>query len=471
LAKKQVERHLAAILAADVAGYSRLMGTNEEGTLSQLKEHRRELGDPKIKEHRGHIIKTTGDGMLVEFASAVDAVRCAVEIQRGMVERNADAPPEDRIEFRIGINVGDIIADEGDIFGNGVNVAARLEAIADRGGICISRQVLDQIEDKLGLSFRELGRQNLKNISKPIEVYAVEFNERGERASSILANASLEQEIRYCSTTDGVRLAYAKVGAGPPLVRPAHWLGHLEYDWELPFYRHLLLGLAREFTLIRYDARGNGLSDWDVGELSLDAWVSDLETVVDAAGLERFPLLALSQGCAVAIAFAVRHPQRVSHLVLYGGFAVGRFKRPNNTDADRERFAAMVTLMKFGWGGDDPTFRQIFTSQLMPTATREHADAFNELQRKSASPECAVRYYETVNNFDVRSLLPRVATPTLVIHVRDDAMVPVQLGREIAAGIPGARFVALPGQNHILLDGDPGVPKFFEEVQRFLKGG
>ena len=162
MAKQQPERHLAAILAADVAGYSRLMGANEEGTLARLKEHRRELGDPKIREHRGHIIKTTGDGILVEFASAVDAVRCAVEIQRGMVERNADVPPEDRIEFRIGINVGDIIADDGDIFGNGVNVAARLEAIADRGGICISRQVLDQIEDKLELSFRELGRQNLK---------------------------------------------------------------------------------------------------------------------------------------------------------------------------------------------------------------------------------------------------------------------------------------------------------------------
>ena len=139
---------------------------------------------------------------------------------------------------------------------------------------------------------------------------------------------------------------------------------------------------------------------------------------------------------AVAIAFALRHPNRVSHLVLFGGFAVGRFKRPNNTDADRERFAAMAALMKLGWGGDDPTFRQIFTSQLMPTATRQQADAFNELQRKSASPECAVRYYETVNNFDIRPLLPRVATPTLVIHVRDDVMVPVELGREIAAGIP-----------------------------------
>jgi hypothetical protein len=224
-----------------------------------------------------------------------------------MAERNIDTSPADRVEFRIGINVGDIIADDGDIFGNGVNVAARLEAIADRGGICISRQVLDQIEDKLELSFRELGRQNLKNISKPIEVYAVELNEGGDRASSILANANLEQEIRYCTTTDGVRLAYAKVGAGPPLVRPAHWLGHLEYDWELPSYRDLLLGLTREFMLIRYDARGNGLSDWDVGELSLDAWVSDLETVRRCSRTHQVPdscVVARVRGCHCVCAAA-----------------------------------------------------------------------------------------------------------------------------------------------------------------------
>lgn len=446
------------------------MGTDEEGTLAQLKAHRRALSDPKIKEHRGHIIKTTGDGMLVEFASAVDAVRCAVEIQRGMVERNVEVPRGNRIEFRIGINVGDIIKDGGDIFGNGVNVAARLETIADRGGICISQQVLDQIEDKLELAFRELGRQNLKNISKPIEVYAIDIDRRGGPASSILAAANLKQDVRYCRTSDGVRLAYAKVGTGPPLVRSAHWLGHLEYDWELPIFRHLLLGLAEQFTLIRYDARGNGLSDWDIGDISLDAWVSDLETVVDAVGLKRFPLLGFSQGCAVAIAFAVQHPERVSHLVLYGGFAVGRANRPNTSDADRERLAAMATLMKLGWGADDPTFRQIFTSQLMPTATKQEADAFNELQRKSASPECAARYFETVNNFDVRALLPRVAIPTLVMHAQDHIVHPIELGREIAAGIPGARFVALPGKSHILLEHDPGVPRFFEEIRSFPKG-
>jgi class 3 adenylate cyclase/pimeloyl-ACP methyl ester carboxylesterase len=471
MAEKRVERRLAAILAADVAGYSRLMSNDEEGTLAALKALRSSLFDPKVAEHRGRIVKTTGDGALVEFASAVDATRCAMEIQRAMAGGNAAIPEERRIELRIGINVGDIIIDDGDIYGDGVNVAARLESIADRGGICVSRQVMDQIEDKVELAVRELGRQNLKNIPKPIKVYAIKIDDRGAPPSSILATANLKQEIKYCRTTDDVRLAYAKVGKGPPLVRSAHWLGHLEYDWELPIFRHLLLGLAQEFTLIRYDARGNGLSDWDVGDISLDAWVTDLETVVDAAGLKQFPLLGFSQGCAVAIAFAVRHPERVSRLVLYGGFAVGRSKRPNFSDADRERLAAMTTLMKYGWGADNPSFRQMFTSLLMPDATKEHADAFNELQRKSASPECAVRYFETVNNFDVRALLPRVTIPTLVLHVRDDAMTPVKLGRDIAAEIPGARFVALPGNNHILLENDPGLPIFFEETRSFLKGG
>jgi len=468
MANNRPRRRLAAILAADVADYSRLMGADEEGTHADLMAHLGTLGNPKIKEHSGRIIKTTGDGFLAEFASAVEAVNCAVEIQRGMAERNVEVPRDKRIEFRMGINVGDIIQHEGDIFGDGVNVAARLESIAQRGGICISRQVLDQIEAKVHVGYREMGRQNLKNISKPIEVFAVAIDKDGSFASRGLADAKLKQEIKYCRTADGVRLAYARVGSGPPLVRSAHWLGHLEYDWEFPVFRHFLLGLAKDHTVIRYDARGNGLSDWDVAEVSLDAWVNDLETVVDAAGLKKFPLFGYSQGCAVSIAFAVRHPEQVSHLILYGGFAVGRMKRPGVTDSDRERYEAMKTLMKLGWGADQPTFRQIFTSILMPTATKEQTDAFNELQRLSTSPECAVRYYETVSNFDVRHMLPQVKAPTLVMHIRDDASNPIERGREIAAGIPHARFVAMPGRNHIFQEQDQCAPIILEEVQSFL---
>lgn len=462
-------RHLAAILAADVAGYSRLMGTDEAGTLIQLKEHRREVWDQALEQHRGRIANTAGDSILAEFPSVLDAVTCALAVQKATRQRNAAVTPDRRVEFRIGINLGEVIADGNDIFGDGVNVAARLEGIADRGGICISKQVLDQVEGKLDLRYRELGRQNLKNIAKPIEVYAINIDDAAAPGSRVLAAANLKQNIRYCKAHDGVRLAYATVGDGPPLLKSAHWLGHLEYDWEFPILRHFLLGLAKNRTLIRYDARGNGLSDWDVREMSLDAWVSDMETVADSAGLDRFPLVGFSQGCAVSIAYAARHPERVSHLVLYGGFAAGQNKRPDLTAEMRERFNALKTLVRQGWGAGNPAFRQLFTSSLMPAATKEQMEAFNELQRLSGSPEGAVRYLETVSELDVSGLLSQVKAPTLVMHVRDELTVSVARGRELAAGIPGARFVALPGKNHVLLEQDPGLPRFFEELEDFLR--
>lgn len=194
-----------------------------------------------------------------------------------------------------------------------------------------------------------------------------------------------------------------------------------------------------------------------------------MEAVTDAAALGRFPLVGFSQGCSVSIAYAVRHPERVSHLILYGGFAVGQNKRQNLTAEARQRLAAMKTLVRQGWGADNPAFRQLFTTSLMPTATKEQMDTFNELQRLSGSPEGALRYMETVYDLDVRDLLSQVRAPTLVLHVRDELMVAIDRGRELAAGIPGARFVALPGKNHVLLEQDPGLPRFFEELTDFLK--
>ena len=307
----------------------------------------------------------------------------------------------------------------------------------------------------------------MKNIVKPVEVFAVEGIGGPVTAAGRVDLARLKQEIKYCRTSDGVRLAYATAGSGPPLVKAGNWMNHLEYDWESPVWRHVLRGLAKDHTLVRYDARGNGLSDWDVGELSLDAWVSDLETVVDAAGVARFPLLGISQGCAVSVTYAVRHPERVSHLILYGGFAFG----PNKSEsADvREQFAAMNTLLRFGWGADNPAFRQMFTGLFMPGATQEQMDFFNELQRRTTSPECAFRYRQAVGDFDVRDLLPRVSAPTLVMHARDDAVAPFEAGRRLASGIPGARFVAFQGQNHLFLENEPAFQRFFEEIELFLK--
>ena len=400
MAEAHAERRLAAILATDIVGYSRLMGGDEEGTLAALKSLRKSLIDQKIAEHRGRIVKTTGDGALVEFASAVDAVRCAIDIQRAMIERNAEIPKDRRIELRIGINVGDIIIEGEDIYGDGVNIAAQLEGIAEAGGICISRQAFDQIEGKVQLAYRQMGPQNLKNMTKPIEVFSVEVDETEGTPGQLKSS----QEIKYCRTPDGVRLAYAISGKGPPLVKSANWMNHLEYDWESPVWRHVLRGLSSDHTLIRYDARGNGMSDWDVDELSLDAWVSDLETVVDAARVERFPLIGISQGCAVAVSYAVRHPERVSHLVLYGGFALGGKRR---APQEKEKRNAMATLMRLGWGADNPSFRQMFTGLFLPSATQEQAASFNELQRRTTSPECAARYFDIVGDIDISNLLRR----------------------------------------------------------------
>jgi len=454
MAEARVERRLAAILIADVAGYSRLMGADEEGTLAALKACRRKLIDPNIAEHRGRVVKTTGDGILIEFPSAVDALRCAVEVQRGMNRRNASVSSDKRIEFRVGINLGDVIIDGDDIYGDGVNVAARLQAIAEPGGIYISRQAHDHLLEKLPLTFERLGPRHFKNITRPIEVYSVNFDSVG-----------MTQEIAYCRAADGVRLAYARVGEGPPLVKTANWMNHLEYDWQSPVWRHLLEGLARNYTFIRYDARGNGLSDWDVDELSVDAWVSDLESVVDTIGIKRFPLFGVSQGCAISIAYAVRHPERVSHLVLYGGFALGGMKR---SPEERERHEAMAKLIRHGWGMDNAVFRQMFAALFIPEGSKEQADWFNELQRKTTSPECAARYFDVLTNLDIRELLPKVATPTLVMHVRGDLAVPVEAGRQMAVGIPGAKFVVLPGQNHLFLKNEPAAARFFEEIKLFL---
>jgi pimeloyl-ACP methyl ester carboxylesterase/DNA-binding SARP family transcriptional activator len=274
------------------------------------------------------------------------------------------------------------------------------------------------------------------------------------------------QDLRFSTARDGVRLAYATVGAGPPLVKTANWLNHLEYDWESPVWRHFFRALANDHTFIRYDSRGNGLSDWDAEDLSLDALVADLEAVVDAAGLERFPLLGVSQGCAVSIEYAVRHPERVTRLILYGGYARGW--RLHDRHEVVEQTEAQLVLTRTGWGRDNPAYRQMFTSLFIPGATQEQMDWFNELQRITTSPENAARLISAVGDIDVRRRLPLVRPPTLVIHARNDARITLSNGRELAMGIPGARFVILEGQNHILLEQEPAMQRFLAEIRSFL---
>jgi pimeloyl-ACP methyl ester carboxylesterase len=277
----------------------------------------------------------------------------------------------------------------------------------------------------------------------------------------------LQQKIHFCTASDGVRIAYADVGRGPPLVKAANWLSHLEYDWRSPIWSPLLHALAADHRLIRYDERGNGLSDWEVDDISFDSFVRDLESVVDTTGLDKFALFGVSAGCAVSIAYALRHPERVTHLVLYGGFARGLRKRGSRDQI--EQSDALRTLILQGWGQENPAFRQIFTSMFIPDGTAEQVQWFNDLQRITASPQNAVRLMRAMEDIDMEPLLPQVRTPTLVMHCRGDARVPLDEGRRIATGIKGARFVGLEGRNHLILESEPAWGRFLDEIKDFMR--
>ena len=276
------------------------------------------------------------------------------------------------------------------------------------------------------------------------------------------------QRIRYVRTTDGVQLAWADAGAGPAIVKAANWLTHLEYEWESPVWRHWIRFFSDRFRFVRYDERGCGMTDSNVGDLSLERWVADVEEVVAAADLpEPFSMLGISQGAAICVAYAVKHPERVSKLVLYGGYARGPFRRGNPSGAGF--YQAMIDLVRLEWGSDNPTFRQVFTSRFIPEGTNEQLDWYNDLCRKTVSPEIAARLLESRATVDVTALLGEVKAPTLVLHARGDVVVPIAEGHILAAGIPGARFVELDSKNHVVLEHEPAWQRFCEEVLEFVE--
>jgi pimeloyl-ACP methyl ester carboxylesterase/DNA-binding CsgD family transcriptional regulator len=250
-------------------------------------------------------------------------------------------------------------------------------------------------------------------------------------------------------------------------VKAANWLSHLEFDWNSPVWRHWLSALSKYHTFIRYDQRGCGLSDWDAGNFSLDAWVHDLESVVDVLGLEEFPLLGISRGGGVALAYATRHPEKVKQLILYGSFARGKFVR-SQTRQQLDEANALLALIKTGWGRDNPAFRQLFTTMFIPEGTPEQMQWFNDLQRISTSPEQATRIATVDYALDVTELAAMVSVPTLVMHAFSDGLVPFEEGRRLAALIPGAQFVPLESKNHLLLEDEPAWERFLAEVRSFL---
>ena len=275
------------------------------------------------------------------------------------------------------------------------------------------------------------------------------------------------QKIRYVRSSDGAKLAWAESGSGPVLVKAANWMTHLEYEWESPVWRHWMTFFSEHFRYIRYDERGCGMTDQVINDLSFESWVDDLETVIGASKAnEPFALLGISQGAATCIGYAARYPERVSKLILYGGYARGVSHRG---DAKSEKvYRAIIDLIRLRWGDENPAFRQVFTSRFIPGGTDEQVEWFNELCRKTTSAENAARLMEARAHINVSRLLPDLQMPTLVIHSREDDVVPISLGKELAANIPGAQFVELDSKNHVLLEDEPAWLRFCEVVREFM---
>lgn len=333
-------------------------------------------------------------------------------------------------------------------------------AIAAR--ISAARAAIDD-DGKQQQWIKTLPRRGFRFVGTVEEI--LESNPAPLRESAI---QDTRQRVAFCRSADGTRIAYASSGNGYPLIKAGHWLTHLEHDWTSPIWRPLLDQLNHQFQTVRYDQRGNGLSEWSTTDFSLERFVEDLEAVVDASGFERFALYGTSQGAPIATAYASRHPEKVSHLILHGGYEKGRLVR--TPQSDREQGAAILTLMRHGWGKANSTFLDAFATMFIPGGSRQQIDSLVELQRRTTSPENAVAIRMAVDGFDVGDCLERIEVPTLVVHARDDGVQPLEQGYRLAAGIPGAEFLMLESRNHVILRDEPAWDVLFAALNHFVLG-
>jgi pimeloyl-ACP methyl ester carboxylesterase len=320
------------------------------------------------------------------------------------------------------------------------------------------------VQDRLTAPFRALGSQRVKNINRSIRIW--QWVPDAPPPEDTVKRAEISQRVQFCMAPDGTQLAYASVGQGPALLKAPNWLNHIEYEWRSPVWGPAFAQMAKRFHFVRFDQRGNGLSDWEVEEISEDAMISDMEVVVSASQLDRFLLFGISQGCAFSIRYAAKNPGRVKGLILLGGYVRGALARKSEDQKDLHEATTKMILR--GWGSPNPLYRHFFTEGLMPDASPEQKSSFDELQRLSITPENAVRINTMNAHVDVSELARQVKVPTLVVHCTDDQRAPLEEGRRMAALIPGARFIALEGNNHALIEGTPAFDKFFEALDEFV---
>ena len=450
-----MSRRLSAILALDVVGYTARMASDPSSMLADLDRVLKDVVGPCVKENEGRLFKLMGDGALAEFKSARGAIIAAEKIQSAL--------KDDEVKLRAGVSVGDVSITGNDLFGDAVNIAARLQASAPSGGALISRTAVDVAGGGLGIALKAEGAMRLKGIPQPVEAMSLDLGSVLQEVD--VARLAASQDIRFATSADGTRIAWTAAGDGPLLVKAPNWVQHLEQDWSVALCGWLPQ-LSTTNRLVRFDARCNGLSDRNVPDLALERFVDDLEAVFDAAEIERAPVFGHSLGCAVAVAFAARRPERVSGLVLISGFVQGLRRR--KVAGDAELLDAMTVMGRANWDSDYPTVRDLHAQRFTPDASPGDHHAYAAFMRVAIDRNDHERIGETIGDMDITAFLPKVSCPALVMHANRERIHGTDQGRQLAAGIPNARFVGLDTANNLMPVYDPSWPAARREIDAFL---
>ena len=452
-----MKRKTSSILSLDVVDYTKRMSVDAEATLLVLQRIFDEIIKPSVKANSGRIFKLMGDGALVEFHAATDAISAAKEI---LLKLRGE-----EILLRAGIHTGDVMPSGADLFGEAVNVSARLQALAPPGNCLVSKTAADVAGTSLSIPLRPESSMRLKGVQNPIEAFSIDLE--GDNRQAMKERQAETQEIRFTKSKDGTTLAWTATGEGQDLLVTPNWLRHLEYDWTMNAIAGWLPLLSRNYHLYRFDGRNNGLSERGVQDVSLDRIIEDVAAVLDATGLERVPLFGISFGATIAAAFAAQHPDRVSGLVLFGGFAQGLKRRAQPGIAALGQ--AMMDMGQDGWNDDYPSARDLMAQSFSPSASPHDQRAYAEFMRLAMDHQDWRKIGPIVDSVDIRDLLPRITCPALVIHANRDRMHGIEQGRELAAGIRNARFVGIETNNNTMPEYDPAWPKAIEEIAGFLK--
>ncbi|UCH40271.1 MAG: alpha/beta fold hydrolase [Gammaproteobacteria bacterium] len=464
---------LAVILHCDVVGSTALVLKDERVAHEHIQNAFKNLSD-SISRYNGKTQEIRGDALVAVFDRASDAVGAALAFQASNCEVNQTAPDEIKPEMRIGIALGEVVIADSTITGAGVVLSQRLEQLANPNSVVIQGVIREAIPHRLGLHYEALGEQSVKGFDEPVRAYSVELTENSDISphkpqDNRQTNIGLADQgpVRYCRSTDGVSIAHAKVGEGYPVIVGGSYMTHLEGDWNNPGWGTYIGNLAKHFEVIRYDQRGNGMSDWDDVKISFERMVDDLSAVARCYDYDKFAIFGASQAAAVSIAYAQRNPEKVSHLVLYGGFTRGR--RVIGGPEAKAESEAMATLYRQWWGKDNPAIQQTMASLFMPDATPEQVESFIAFQKTGAIGENIARILEMHDSYDVAHLLDDVHIPTLVIHCVGDSVAPLSEGKLIASRIPGAEFVTLDSREHLVLPTDREFARFVDSTVSFIQ--